>query len=144
MATEDVAPSASGSAAASKSPGGPPRRVLVVDDNRDAADSLAMLLSAKGHEVRVAYDGLEAVGSAIAFDPDVILLDIGLPKLSGYDAAKRIRHARGDGVLLVAITGWGQEEDRRRAREAGFDYHLTKPVDPEAIAQLIDEAGHKA
>ena len=116
-----------------------PRRILVVDDNRDAADSLSMLLHARGHDVRVAYDGLEAVGAAIAFQPDVVLLDIGLPKLYGYDAARRIRELRGDGVLLVAITGWGQEEDRRRAREAGFDHHLTKPVDPEAISRLIDQ-----
>ena len=118
-----------------------PRRILVVDDNRDAAESLSMLLHARGHDVRVAYDGLEAVGAAIAFQPDVVLLDIGLPKLYGYDAARRIRDARGDGVLLVAVTGWGQEEDRRRAKAAGFDHHLTKPVDPEAISRLID--GHR-
>jgi PAS domain S-box-containing protein len=118
-----------------------PRRILVVDDNRDAAESLSMLLHARGHDVRVAYDGLEAVGAAIAFQPDVVLLDIGLPKLYGYDAARRIRDARGDGVLLIAVTGWGQEEDRRRAKAAGFDHHLTKPVDPEAISRLID--GHR-
>ena len=118
--------------------GRPPRRILVVDDNRDAADSLCMLLAARGHEVRAAYDGIEAVGAAVTFQPDVVLLDIGLPKLSGNDAARRIREARGDGVLLVAVTGWGQEEDRRRAREAGFDHHLTKPVDPQAIARLVD------
>ncbi len=120
-----------------------PRRILVVDDNRDAADSLSMLLHARGHDVRVAYDGLEAVGAAITFQPDVVLLDIGLPKLYGYDAARRIRELRGKDVLLIAITGWGQEEDRRRAREAGFDHHLTKPVDPEAISRLIDAAGPK-
>jgi len=112
-----------------------------VDDNRDAAESLSMLLHARGHDVRVAYDGLEAVGAAIAFQPDVVLLDIGLPKLYGYDAARRIRDARGHGVLLVAVTGWGQEEDRRRAKAAGFDHHLTKPVDPEAISRIID--GHR-
>ena len=144
LAADEVATRAPGSSAAAKQPSGPPRRILVVDDNRDAADSLVMLLSAKGHDVRVAYDGLEAVGSAVAFDPDVVLMDIGLPKLYGYEAAQRIRKARGDGVLLIAITGWGQEEDRRRAREAGFDYHLTKPVDPEAISQLIDEAAAKS
>ncbi len=119
-------------------PAARPRRILVVDDNRDAADSLSMLLHTGGHEVRVAYDGLEAVGAAVAFRPDVVLLDIGLPKLSGYEAARRIRDARGSEVLLVAVTGWGQAEDRRRAQEAGFDHHLTKPVDPEAIARLID------
>jgi PAS domain S-box-containing protein len=116
------------------------RRILVVDDNRDAADSLCMILKARGHEVRVAYDGLEAVGAAVAFQPDVVLLDIGLPKLSGYEAAPRIRAALGDRVLLIAVTGWGQEEDRRRARDAGFDHHLTKPVDPAAISHLIDAA----
>jgi DNA-binding response OmpR family regulator len=98
-----------------------------------------MLLIARGHDVRVAYDGLEAVGAAVTFVPDVVLLDIGLPKLSGNDAARRIREALGDGVLLVAVTGWGQEEDRKRAREAGFDHHLTKPVDPQKIARLIDD-----
>jgi PAS domain S-box-containing protein len=116
------------------------RRILVVDDNGDAADSLCMLLKSRGHDVHVAYDGLEAVGAAVTFDPDVVLLDIGLPKLSGYEAARRIREARGDGILLVAITGWGQEEDRRRSRDAGFDHHLTKPVDPAAISRLIDAA----
>jgi CheY-like chemotaxis protein/two-component sensor histidine kinase len=116
LAADEAASQAPGSAATSKAPVGESRRVLVVDDNRDAADSLSMLLGGKGHEVRVAYDGLEAVGSAVAFDPDVVLMDIGLPKLYGYEAAKRIRQARGESVLLVAITGWGQEEDRRRAR----------------------------
>jgi PAS domain S-box-containing protein len=120
-----------------------PRRILVVDDNRDAAESLSMLLHARGHEVQVAYDGLEAVGAAIAFNPDVVLLDIGLPKLHGYDAARRIRDAKGSRVLLIAITGWGQDEDRRRSRNAGFDHHLTKPVDPEAISRLIDEASRR-
>jgi PAS domain S-box-containing protein len=112
-------------------------RILVVDDNRDAADSLAVLLRANGGDVRVAYDGLEAVGGAISFKPDVVLLDIGLPKLYGYDAARRIREARGKEVLLIAITGWGQEEDRRRAHEAGFDHHLTKPVQFEALAKIL-------
>jgi PAS domain S-box-containing protein len=124
-------------------PGGKPRRILVVDDNRDAAESLSMLLHARGHDVQVAYDGLEAVGAAIAFNPDVVLLDIGLPKLHGYDAARRIRDAKGENVLLIAITGWGQDEDRRRSRNAGFDHHLTKPVDPEAIARLIDEVSQR-
>jgi signal transduction histidine kinase/ActR/RegA family two-component response regulator len=121
-----------------------PRRILVVDDNRDAAESLSMLLHARGHDVRVAYDGLEAVGAAIAFHPDVVLLDIGLPKLHGYDAARRIRDLRGDKALLIAVTGWGQDEDRRRSKAAGFDHHLTKPVDPELITRLIDESSRKA
>jgi signal transduction histidine kinase/CheY-like chemotaxis protein len=113
------------------------KRILVVDDNKDAADSLAFLLRAYGTEVNVAYDGLEAVGNAVAFKPDVVLLDIGLPKLYGYDVAKRIRESRGKDVLLIAITGWGQEEDRRRAFDAGFDHHLTKPVQFEPLLRLI-------
>ena len=113
------------------------RRILVVDDNKDAADSLAHLLRSTGSEVRVAYDGLEAVGSAIAFRPDIVLLDIGLPKLYGYDVARKIRESRGKEVLLIAITGWGQEEDRRRAAEAGFDHHFTKPVQFDALLRLI-------
>jgi DNA-binding response OmpR family regulator len=114
------------------------RRVLVVDDNEDAADSLAMLLTVRGDEVRIAYDGAEAVAAEHDFNPEVVLLDIGLPKLSGYDVARRIRSARGDGVLIIAITGWGQDDDLRRAREAGFDHHFTKPVDFEMLFELID------
>ena len=116
------------------------RRVLVVDDNADAADSLAMLLQVRGDEVRVAYDGEEALFAEQEFKPDILLLDIGMPKLSGYDVARRVREARGPGVLLVAITGWGQEEDRQRARDAGFDHHFTKPVDYAALLAVIDEA----
>ena len=114
------------------------RRVLVVDDNADAADSLAMLLQVRGEQVRVAYDGEEALGAEDDFRPDVVLLDIGMPKLSGYEVARRIRDRRGAGVLIVAITGWGQEEDRLRAREAGFDHHFTKPVDYAVLLDLID------
>jgi CheY-like chemotaxis protein len=113
-------------------------RVLVVDDNTDAAESLAMLLEVRGNEVRVAYDGLEALDKEAEFRPDVVLLDIGMPKMSGYEVAKRIRAARGAAVMIVAITGWGQEDDRRRAREAGFDHHFTKPVDYEALIELIE------
>jgi PAS domain S-box-containing protein len=115
-----------------------PRRILVVDDNRDAAESLGMLLEMIGNEVRLAHDGLEAVTAAAEFRPDVVLLDLGLPKLNGYEAARAIREGTGgDGVLLVALTGWGQEEDRRRSRAAGFDHHLTKPVDFEALRKLL-------
>jgi CheY-like chemotaxis protein len=118
----------------------PARRILVVDDNRDAADSLGMLLRLMGNEVHTAHDGLEAVGAAAAFQPDVVLLDIGLPKLNGYEAARRIREQEGGaGVLLVALTGWGQEEDRRRSHEAGFDHHMTKPVDFEVLQKLLAE-----
>ncbi|HET7731592.1 MAG TPA: response regulator [Usitatibacter sp.] len=113
-------------------------RVLVVDDNEDAADSLATLLGVMGYEVKTAYDGPEAIEAADAFVPEVALLDIGLPRLSGYDIARHIREQRGQEVLLVAITGWGQEDDRRRAREAGFDHHFTKPADFEVLLELID------
>ena len=122
----------------SAGPGGGHRRVLVVDDNADAADSLAMLLQVRGDEVRVAYDGEEALAAEGEFLPDVILLDIGMPKLSGYEVAKRVRELRGPGVLIVAITGWGQDDDRQRAREAGFDHHFTKPVDYAVLLDIID------
>jgi CheY-like chemotaxis protein len=114
------------------------RRILVVDDNKDSTDSLAMLLRLKGNEVHTAYDGLEAVGAVAAFQPDVVLMDIGLPKLNGYDAARRIREQpRGPDAVLIALTGWGQDEDRRRSREAGFDYHMVKPVDPAELQNLL-------
>jgi len=113
-------------------------RILVVDDNADAADSLAMLLQVRGDEVRVCYDGQEAIEADGQFKPEVVLLDIGMPRLSGYDVARRIRDARGDDVLIIAITGWGQDEDRARAREAGFNFHFTKPVDFEMLLDLID------
>jgi len=120
------------------------RRVLVVDDNADAAESLAMLLEVNGDSVRVAYDGEGALAAEGDFHPDVILLDIGMPKLSGYDVARRIRRARGSKVLIVAITGWGQEDDRRRAREAGFDHHFTKPVDYQALLDVINAGASPA
>jgi PAS domain S-box-containing protein len=116
-------------------------RVLVVDDNADMTATLALLLERTGHHVHVAHDGLEAVDAAATFDPDVVLLDIGLPKLNGYEVAKRIReHAGTRKPLLVALTGWGQQEDRRRATEAGFDHHLTKPVDTAALMRLLAPA----
>jgi CheY-like chemotaxis protein len=114
------------------------RRILAVDDNRDAADSLAMLLQMMGHETRTAYDGLEAAQAAATFRPDVVLLDIGLPKMNGYEVARQIRQQRwGEGMALIALTGWGQEEDKRRALEAGFDHHLTKPVEAAALEKLL-------
>jgi PAS domain S-box-containing protein len=113
------------------------RRILIVDDNQDAAHSLAKLLSMMGNEVHTAYDGVEAVGAASVFQPDVILLDLGLPKLDGYQAARLIREKQGKDVVLVALTGWGQEDDRRRTREAGFDHHMTKPVEFETLQQLL-------
>ena len=114
-------------------------RILVVDDNEDAANSLATLLEVVGYRVRIAYDGPEGIEAADEFEPAVALLDIGLPKLSGYDIARHVRGKRGGEVLLVAITGWGQEDDRRRAREAGFDHHFTKPADFDKLLSLIDK-----
>ena len=116
---------------------GPLRRVLVADDNRDSAESLQMLLSILGHEVAVAYDGPSALKAAAAYAPDVMLLDIGLPQLDGYEVAKRIRE-RGIDALLVAVTGWVHEEDKRRALEAGFDAHLTKPIDVGELEKLLE------
>ncbi len=113
-------------------------RILVVDDNRDGADSLADMLGFMGGDTRTAYDGEEAVAAAVEFRPDVILLDIGLPKLNGYEACRRIRaQANGRKVVLIAQTGWGQIEDRQRTQEAGFDHHLVKPVGPAALMKLL-------
>ncbi len=105
------------------------RHVLVVDDNVDVTDTLAMLLQFSGHRVDIAHDGLEAVEAAIRLRPDVVLLDIGMPRLDGYGAARQIREKLGSGVMLIAMTGWGQDDDRRRSSEAGFDTHMTKPLD---------------
>jgi CheY-like chemotaxis protein len=114
------------------------RRILVVDDNPDSAESLAMLLKISGNETHMAHDGLEAVEAAERFRPDVVLLDIGLPQLNGYDAARRIREQPwGKTMVLIALTGWGQEEDRRRSKDAGFDAHLVKPVDYGALMELL-------
>nr|MBS0021649.1 PAS domain S-box protein [Gammaproteobacteria bacterium] len=115
------------------------RRVLLVDDNPDVAHSLARLMEMLGHETRIAFDGLEAVEVAAVFQPHLVLLDIGLPKLDGYDAARRIRaQPWGEQMVLAAVTGWGQEVDRQRAKVAGFDHHLTKPVKIEALQALLD------
>jgi PAS domain S-box-containing protein len=114
------------------------RKVLVVDDNQDSADSLGMLLSMRGHEVRTALDGPAALAAARTFRPDVILLDIGLPGMNGYEVARQMRQMPElNGALLIAQTGWGQEEDRRKSTEAGFDEHLVKPVDPAALQELL-------
>jgi CheY-like chemotaxis protein len=114
------------------------QRVLVVDDNVDAAESLAMVLRLSGHEVRTAYDGPAALAEARAVTPDVVLLDIGLPGMDGFDVARQIREDQGLSHLrIVAVTGYGQDEDRRRTQEAGFDFHLTKPVDPTQLDRLL-------
>ena len=114
------------------------RRVLAADDNRDAAESLAALLRLQGHEVRLAFDGEAAIEATRDFVPEVALLDLGMPKQSGLEVARHIRRqAWGNSVYIIALTGWGQESDRARAREAGFDAHLVKPVEPGALTRVL-------
>jgi CheY-like chemotaxis protein len=113
------------------------RRILVVDDNHDAADGLAEVLRLHGHDVRTANDGHTALHVAMALRPHAVLLDLGMPTMSGYDTAKLLRARLGTSVLLVATTGWGQEEHRQRAHRSGFDHHLVKPVDPDAVRELL-------
>jgi PAS domain S-box-containing protein len=128
-------PSADGAASARR-----PRSFVVADDNRDAADSLAMILELAGHEVHVAYDGDEALAAVRRHAPDVAVLDIGMPRLTGYEVAQRVRTTAGGArVVLAALTGWGQEHDRARALASGFDRHFTKPVDPDQIDRMLDE-----
>jgi len=136
MAADEV-----GASARDAESGPRPERILVVDDNVDAAESLSRLLRLQAHEVRVAHDGLAALAVADDMNPDVVLLDIGLPKLDGLEVAKSLR-ARCDGPrpLLVAMTGFGQAEDRARTAAAGFDHHLTKPVDPKLLQTLLQTA----
>src|SRR5690606_20857527 len=108
----------------------PGRCILIVDDNRDSAASLAMLLETAGNTTHEAYDGLEALEAAGKFRLDVVLLDIGLPKLNGFEVCRRIRaESWGRHMIILAVSGWGQDDDRRKSREAGFDNHLVKPVD---------------
>lgn len=112
------------------------RRVLVVDDNVDSAETMAEILKLWGHEVQTAHDGPGALEAARAHPPDAVLLDLGLPVMDGYETARRLRQ-EGLGKLLVAVTGFGGSEDRRRTEEAGFDTHLTKPVSPEALRRAL-------
>jgi CheY-like chemotaxis protein len=117
---------------------GLPRRILIADDNQDGAETMAMLLNLSGHETYLAHTGVEALELAARMRPDIGLLDIGLPDMSGYEIAERIRHeAWGKDMILIAITGWGQAEDRRRAFGAGFNHHLTKPIDPTKLEVLF-------
>jgi CheY-like chemotaxis protein len=114
------------------------RRVLVVDDNRDAADSLAILLRFSGVEAHVAHDGSAALEAMRVFHPEIVILDLGMPGMDGYDVARRIRqHRKYEDVVLIALTGWGQPEDRKRSNEAGFDHHLVKPVEVDALQALL-------
>lgn len=115
-------------------------KVLVVDDNPDSALSMAMMLSMMGHDTRTAHDGEAALTTAEEFRPQVVLLDIGLPKLNGYEVAQRIRGQEwGTAMFLVAITGWGQDEDRRRSEDVGMNLHMVKPVEPGALDRVLSE-----
>jgi PAS domain S-box-containing protein len=137
---EAPAPEPSRSASRSQPVGRAQRKILAVDDNLDAANTMAMLLRILGHDVRTAHDGSSAMEAAQAWRPDIVLLDIGLPGMDGYEVARRLR-AIPDlrACILVAVTGYGQEEDRRRSANAGFDHHLVKPVDPQALTELLAE-----
>jgi CheY-like chemotaxis protein len=116
----------------------PSRRVLVVDDCAEAADCLAIFLRLFGHQVMTSYTGPGTLAAAATFRPQIIFLDIGMPKQDGYDVAKRLREIPElSSTVIVALTGWGREEDRRRAKEAGFDHHLLKPTEPSAIETLL-------
>jgi len=126
-------------------PAAPPSalRILIVDDNRDVADSLAAMLSIMGNDTRTAYDGLAGVELAERYRPDVALFDIGLPTLDGYEACRRIRaQPWGERLVLIAVTGWGQDADRRRSQEAGFAHHMVKPVDPQALIDVLNALVH--
>lgn len=133
LAAPQPAPPETGAAAPAR-----PRRVLLVDDNADALETLGMLIEAWGHEVHIAADGSAALAAAREFRPDVVLLDIGLPRMDGYEVARQLRREPGmDEALLAALTGYGQEQDRRRSQEAGFDLHLVKPVNPSTLERVL-------
>jgi CheY-like chemotaxis protein len=114
------------------------RRVLVVDDNQDAANAMAMLVGVLGGETRVAFDGESGVREARGFRPDLVLLDIGMPGMDGYEACRRIRHEHGQDMVMVALTGWGHDKDKAEALRAGFDAHLTKPADLDQLRRLFN------
>jgi len=117
----------------------PRRRVLIVDDNHDSADSLAAVLRALDHDVRTLYEGAAVIAVAEEFQPQIVLLDIGLPGMNGYEVARQLRKsAKLRSAILVALTGYGRDEDREQAREAGFDHHLMKPLEPEVLERIIE------
>jgi CheY-like chemotaxis protein/two-component sensor histidine kinase len=136
--TTDVAALAEHAAGAGAIPSSARHRVLVADDNRDGADALALLLSFEGFDVTTVYNGADALAAGARERPAAVLLDVGMPGLSGYETAQRARaEPWGRRAILIAVTGWGQEDDKRKAREAGFDHHLTKPVDPALMGELL-------
>jgi CheY-like chemotaxis protein len=116
--------------------------VLVVDDNRDFADTLARMLRSLGHEMRLEYDGLAGLAASRTFRPDIAFLDIGMPGLNGYDLARRLRaFPSTSGIVLIAVTGWGKSDDRERSREAGFDEHVVKPLEIERLQSILGRLG---
>jgi CheY-like chemotaxis protein len=118
------------------------RRILIIDDNADAAESLAMLLRLMGHTTRVAHSGKTGLEAARGYAPEIVFLDIGMPEMNGYEVARRLAaEQRERPATLVAITGWASDEDRQQSRAAGFDFHLTKPVETEAVERLLGEIG---
>jgi CheY-like chemotaxis protein len=136
-----VAQASRGNATSASAGTGIGRQILIADDNRDAADSLAMLLRMEGHTVTVVHDGRQALASIEAAPPDVALLDIGMPEMDGYEVARRVRiQMRGRPIMLVAVTGWGQAGDKSRALAAGFDMHFTKPIEPQRLMELLQSA----
>jgi CheY-like chemotaxis protein len=143
---QSVASSSDAETRGDAEPGKPSKlKVLVADDNVDAAESLALLLEMNGHEVCVARNGQQALQLASSSRPHVMILDIGMPDITGYEVARRVRlETWGRDVILIAATGWGQEEDKAQATAAGFDYHLTKPVDPDRLENLLHAFSHGA
>jgi len=118
------------------------RRILIADDNRDAADGLARVLRGIGHDVCTAYDGVEALEAVEQFRPEVVLLDLGMPRVDGFEAARKLRAGpRGDGILVIALSGWGQGRERQQTRAAGFDAHFVKPLDPSLLQALLQTRG---
>jgi CheY-like chemotaxis protein len=118
-------------------------RVLVVDDNTDAADTLSMVIQQMGAEVRTVYDGATALRMCESFLPQLVMLDIGMPHMNGYDVARAIRMLKCGKPMIAAVTGWGQEADRARAREAGIDRHFTKPISEVALHELVTEVASR-
>jgi CheY-like chemotaxis protein len=118
-------------------------RVLVVDDNRDAADSMGLLVESAGAATLVAYSGESAIEAIEDFKPTVVLLDLGMPGMDGFEACRRIRQKYGQKVLIVALSGWGQESDKQQAQRAGFDTHLTKPADPSVLEAALSAFGSR-
>ena len=115
-----------------------PLRVVVADDNVDTAHSLSLLLEALGHEARIAHNGVQALGIANEFQPDAMIIDIGMPGVDGHDLARRIRaEPWGEEILLIAASGWGEDEDKQKSREAGFNLHLVKPVELDTLQALL-------